>query len=193
MKQLRMFLTMFICLVATIGLTGVATAGEIADLYAELAAPVAEKAPAAPETPGETPEGVLRVFPDRPPDPGVVRIGIERVPSLVGGPAYWVIIEPDGAFRYVGESGVERLGVHTGTAPAGPLRLLRAFVEDMGFRELQDTYTSPFLDNPTTYLLAEWPEETKVIQNYALSGPARLWAMARLVDALLDEAEWNGE
>jgi len=45
--------------------------------------------------------------------------------------------------------------------------------------------------SPTTYLLAEWTDETKVVLNYALSGPARLWALARLIDELLDEAEWD--
>lgn len=177
--------TTLVWLLAVLVSLGTVTAGEIADLHAELAAPVAQ------ETPEEPGDGVLRTVPERPPEPGVVRVGIERVPGLTGGPAYWVVIESDGDFRYVGESGVERVGTHTGTVPAGPLRLLRAFVEDMEFRVLEDTYTSPFLDNPTTYLLAAWPDETKVIQNYALSGPARLWAMARLIDELLDEAEWD--
>jgi hypothetical protein len=175
----------FLCLLVGLVWLGAATAGEIADLHAELAAPVAA------ESTEETADGALRTVPAQPPEPGVARVGIERVPGLTGGPAYWVVIESDGDFRYVGESGVERLGTHTGTVPSGPLRLLRAFIEDMDFRELEDTYTSPFLDNPTTYLLAEWTDETKVIQNYALSGPARLWAMARLIDELLDEAQWD--
>lgn len=169
-------------LVAGLGLAG---AGEIAELHAQLAGPVAEEAPQ------EAGDGVLRMAPERAPATDIVRIGLERVPGLADGPRYWVIIESDGDFRYVGEANVERMGAHTGTVPAGPLRLLLAYVDDIGFRQLEDTYTSRFLDNPTTYLMSEWPDETKVILNYAYSGPARLWAMGRLIDELLEEAEWH--
>ena len=167
-------------------LAGGAWAGEVADLYAQIAGPVATEAP---QEPGD---GVIGVETQRPPSPDIVRIGLERVPGLADGPRYWVFIGADGAFRYVGEANVERMGEHTGTVPEGSLRLLLAYVADIEFRQLQNTYTSRFLDNPTTYLMAEWPEETKVILTYAYSGPMTLWAMGRLIDELLEEAEWDG-
>lgn len=170
---------------------GAASAGEIADLYEELVAgqPAAEDvAEAAPEP---APADVQRIAPERPPEAGVLRVGLERVPGLADGPRYWVILQSDGRFRYVGEANVDRLGEHTGTVPAGSAQILMAYVEEIGFRDMQVAYTSRFLDQPSSYLMAEWPDETKVVLNDAFSGPATLWGFGRLIDALLEQALWH--
>ena len=164
---------------------GTGFGGEIAELYAQLANPPAIEAP--------PPQGeeVLRPPAERPPVTDIVRIGLERVAGYAGGPAYWVIIDSNGDFRYVGVANVDRMGAHTGSVPDGSLAMLLAYVVQIEFRQLEDAYTSRFLDIPSTYVMAEWPEETKVILTQAFGGPARLWAYARLIDDLLEDATWD--
>ena len=164
---------------------GGAQGGEIAELYAQLANPPAIEAP--------PPQGeeVLRPPAERPPATDILRIGLERVAGYAGGPAYWVIIGSGGDFQYVGVANVERIGVHTGSVPEGSLAMLLAYVVQIEFRQLEDAYTSRYLDIPSTYVMAEWPEETKVILTQAFGGPPRLWAYARLIEDLLEEATWD--
>lgn len=124
--------------------------------------------------------------------PGTIRrIGIERTRCLAGCPAYTLIIRQDGSFRYVGEYGVERLGSYTGMVSRGRLNQLLAFIEASDFNELQASYLADFLDGPTVYTLVETEDVTKVVENYAGSGPPLLWAIEQLIDDLLETAEWN--
>jgi hypothetical protein len=160
-----------------------AAAGELADLHARLAEPV-ETAPAEPGR-----EGPL-VAP-HPPLPDVARIGLERSNCFTGCAAFTLIIEEDGRFRYVGETNVERLGEWSGQIEKGALNQVLRYVAAIDYLKLDDTYLSPFLDNPASYTLVEMDGVTKVIENYSNSAPATVWALERLIEDLLDVAIWD--
>jgi Domain of unknown function (DUF6438) len=135
--------------------------------------------------------GIKLAGPSVRPDPGIDEIGIERTRCLSNCPAYTLIIQKDGSFRYSGEYGVERLGDYTGKVSVGQLNQVMRFINEALFFAFDTSYTTPFLDGPTTYTMAKKGNDLKVIENYASSGPATLWAIEQLMDSLLETAEWN--
>jgi hypothetical protein len=172
-------------------------AGELATLHQQLA----PKTSATPEEPNKTPdlpEGVALApgikgsgqVANRS-NHGIDEIGLERTRCLTACPAYTVIIKADGTFRYTGEYGVERMGDYTGQVSVGQLNQVMSFINEALFFAFDDTYSSPFLDGPTSYLMVKKGTETKVVENYANSGPATLWEIEQLIDDLLETAEWN--
>lgn len=163
-----------------------AAAGELADLHALLAEPVPTEA--APADPGR--ETGVRP-PDAAPLPDIARIGLERSNCFTGCPAYTLVIERDGSFRWTGEANVERLGAWSGTIERGSLEQVLRYIAAIDYLALADTYRSPFLDNPASYTMVEWGGEIKVIENYGNSAPATVWALERLIDDLLETASWN--
>jgi hypothetical protein len=175
-------------------------AGELATLHQQLAKPRSATSQDAPkESDLNLPEGVALApgvtslggsTPDRS-EHGLDEIGLERTRCLTNCPAYTVIIRADGTFRYTGEYGVERMGEHTGTVSVGQLNQVMSFIAESLFFGLEDTYSANFLDGPTTYVMVKTGNETKVIENYANSGPATLWAIEQLIDDLLETAEWD--
>lgn len=121
----------------------------------------------------------------------ITTIGIERTRCLTDCPAYTFIVQADGTFRYTGEYGVERLGEYTGTVEKGTLNQVLRFIDESDFMSFDSSYTTPFLDNATTYTLVTKQGEQKVIENYANAGPATLWAIEELIAGLLETAEWD--
>lgn len=187
-----------------------AWAGEIADMYAALAghvgaaaagAAVGEGAAPGSEAAGEagplappvtgTSLRPLTPLPTVPEVPAIERIGLERTPCFAGCPAFTLVIEQDGRFRYVGEQRVERLGEHRGSIDLGTLRLIFRYVDEIGFLALDDRYLSGFLDGPTSYTMVVWGGVTKIVLNDANAAPARVWALEKLIEMALDGARWD--
>jgi hypothetical protein len=174
-------------------------AGELATLHQQLATPSDTSEDAPEKSDLNLPEGVALApgvtslggsSPDRS-NHGIDEIGLERTRCLTNCPAYTVIINADGRFRYTGEYGVERMGEHTGIVSVGELNQVMSFINESLFSGFEDTYSANFLDGPTSYVMVKTGNETKVIQNYANSGPATLWAVEQLIDDLLETAQWN--
>ena len=169
-------------------------AGELQTLHSKLAGdaePSTRSAPA--EQNAKAPPGTILLNPP-PPQPKateISEIGIERTRCLVNCPAYTLIIQKDGTFRYTGEYGVERLGEHTGMVDKGTLNQVLQFVDESNFMDFQNSYTTPFLDSATTYTLVTKKGEQKVVENYANAGPATLWAIETLIAGLLETATWE--
>jgi Domain of unknown function (DUF6438) len=173
----------------------IALAGELATLHQttvppEVAEPAPKQDPNLPKGVGLAPGIKLTGSPVRS-DPGIDEIGIERTQCLTNCPAYTLIIKKDGSFRYTGEYGVERIGDYTGKLSVGLLNQVMRFINESLYLAFDDTYSSPFLDGPTTYTMVKKGNEIKVIENYAGSGPATLWAIEQLIDSLLETAEWD--
>jgi hypothetical protein len=175
------------------------TAGELATLHQQLAPNTTRDTQQTPKPSDlNLPEGValapgvtsLGNLPDRSKH-GIAEIGLERTRCLTNCPAYTVIINADGTFRYTGEYGVERIGEYTGRVSIGKLNQVMSFINESLFMGFEDTYSANFLDAPTTYVMVKKGNETKVIENYANSGPATLWAIEQLIDDLLETAEWD--
>lgn len=185
---------LFLALLILLSMT-MTYAGELQTLHHVLAEPqpeVQEK----PQQPFAAPEGTMLV-PGQTLAPAptfttdIREIGLERTRCYADCPAYTFIIQRDGSFRYVGEYGVEHLGEYTGQVSQGRLNQVLRYIEAIDFMDLQDTYSSPFLDNAAVYTMVVKNGNTKVIENYALSGPATLWALEQLIDSLLETAQWN--
>jgi len=124
-------------------------------------------------------------------DHGISEIGIERTRCYGTCPAYSVIINQDGTFKYTGYFHVDRMGIFSGTVSKWELRNLFSFIKDVDIESMQDRYFIPVTDSPTTYTLVTINGRTKIISNYANSGPTTLWAIEELIDKLILKANWD--
>lgn len=172
-----------------VGCVSVVSAGELADLHRSLAAP-RPSVDAPPGDPG-SPVRPLAPLPASPMVPDIERIGLERGPCFAGCPVFTLIVDQDGRFRFVGEQNVSRLGLHEGTVDRGTLALLFRFVAEIDFMSLEDSYESAYLDGPSSYTLVAWGGTTKIVLNYGGAAPARVWALEKLIELLLETATWN--
>ncbi len=175
-------------------LLSMSLAGELATLHQQTNPPVIETTPKQdlnlPDGVGLAP-GIKMSGPVVAADPGIDEIGLERTRCLTNCPAYTLIIQKDGTFRYTGEYGVERLGDYTGKVSVGQLMQVMRFMNEALFFAFESSYSSPFLDGASTYTMARKGSELKVIENYSGSGPATLWAIEQLIDGLLETAQWD--
>ena len=115
----------------------------------------------------------------------ITEIGIERTSCFGKCPDYIFIVKSDGKFRYKGGSYVERQGEYSGTIYPQCFNQLAEFIKESGFMELDDDYSKPITDNPTTYTMVVMDKKRKTVRNYAGAGPAKLWAIERLIDDLM--------
>lgn len=171
-------------------------AGELAVLHRHLNPPYGPTettaAPLGPGAPAQDRQFVPLVPPQRErPVPDIGRVGLERTGCYGQCPIYTVVILADGTFTYTGERYVERLGEQRGTVPRWLLDQVLRYVAAIDYLELDDTYTDGSLDTPTSYTLVEWGGTTKVVLNHANSAPATVWALERLIDDLLELADWE--
>jgi len=176
-----------------------AFAGEIQNLYASLNISQTTE-PASVETSPLKPSGVagMSQLPTtivspivQEIDPGIEEIGLERTRCYAACPAYTFIIYNDGSFKYVGEYGVEHMGEYTGNVSLGQLNQVLKFINETDFFNYKDSYSNPYLDSSTSYIMVKKKDKLKIIENYANSGPATLWAIEQLIDDLLATALWD--
>lgn len=122
---------------------------------------------------------------------GIDAIGLERTPCFGECPIYTVIIHKDGTFRYVGEAYVSHIGTFTGTVDTSELRDLFKYVNEMKYFQLATGYAYLVPDSSGTFTMVRKGSKTKVVSNYANSGPAKLWALEQLIDKLVMGAKWD--
>lgn len=180
-------LALFACLSAAL------SAGEVRDLFEKQQA----GAPAAAR------RGILLNDPAQPKDQnhGITQIGIEHTPCFGHCPVFTFVVNSDGSFRYVsareGRSltpefgGKPREGSFTGKIDAREFHNLARYMKEAGFMELADRYDGNFTDAPTAYTMVVMNGTRKIVSNYGGVGPAKLWAMEKLIDRLLDIATWD--
>lgn len=177
--------------IATLTLVSNVRAGPLADLHVETARPEAAEHCDAPPgvecAPGVSGGPVAEAAPQ------IARLGYEAGPCGQGCPEFTVIFDAEGRFSYVGRANVERLGSHTGTVDMETLRRVMAYVAEIEFMELRDTYASGLLDGRSTYTLVETKGQTKVIMNQDGRAPATVWVLERLLLDLLEDADWAVE
>jgi hypothetical protein len=157
-----------------------APGGEIADLHGKLAKPAGGRPDAS-----RSHEQVAAE------DHGVTEIGLERTRCYGRCPAYTVVVQSDGTFRYTGVDFVPRQGEHTGTVSRYDFNQLAQFIRDSGYMQLQDSYTRMVTDFPTVFTTVVMDGKRKVISNYADAGPTKLRAVEQLIDKMLLEAKWD--
>ena len=188
MNRSRLSLGLVACLLTVFSLLylSLAKAGEIVSLYQQLRS--------GDETPAQTSpknSGLLEPLPTF--ETSIEEIGIERTRCLAGCPAYTLVVQRNGKFRYEGSYGVDRIGQYTGTVSVGRLNQVLAFIDEANFAAFENSYSAQFLDGPAVYTLVKDKAGPKVIENYAGTGPATLWAIEQLIDDLLETAEWNAK
>ena len=127
------------------------------------------------------------------PLPDISALSLQRTRCLTGCPAYTVTISRDGTFSYSGHYGVARLGNNSGRVDKGRLEQVFRYLDEIGFRRLEPSYLSPYLDNATAITTVIQNGERKTVTNYANSGPATLWALEQLIDDLLNGATWDAK
>jgi hypothetical protein len=124
---------------------------------------------------------------------GVSEIGLERTMCFGSCPAYAVIIKSDGTFKYTGFEYIDKKGEYTGTVPQWELRNLIRFIENSSYDSMASSYSIGITCQPTAFTMVKKNGITKVISNYANSGPIKLWAIEQLIDHLLTNAAWDNE
>jgi hypothetical protein len=153
----------------------VASAGEIADLYA--------KAPQKPTQTNLSSRATSNV--------GVSEIGLERTACYGMCPVYNVVIKSDGTVRYKGESNVKMKGERTGSVSPVKFNNVARFIKENGYMNLGGNYTVGVTDNPTVFTTVVMNGKRKVIRNYANAGPNKLWVIEQLIDKLLLDTDWD--
>lgn len=176
-----------------------ARAGELAELHAFLTmgAPDAPAAAGSPACDREPPPGT-RFAPGVDPcaapaagAPRAVEVGLERTRCLTGCAAYTVRFSADGAVHYVGGEGAPRVGIHRGRIDPGLVRQVLRVADAVDPFALPRSFPGGGLDNPTAYVLVRTPERTTVIADTGGNAPPLIWALARLMDDLLEEVRWE--
>lgn len=157
--------------------------GELADLHRKTVKP----------KPVDTAPLIERFERLEKPTHGVTEIGLERTVCYGTCPAYTVILKSDGTIRYVGEKFVTRKGNQQGKISAWDFNRLAELLIESGYFDLANDYEIPVTDLSTTYTTAVINGRRKVIRNYGDVGPLKLWAIQQAIDAVMHEAEWDGE
>ena len=123
---------------------------------------------------------------------GITEIGLERTTCKGVCPAYTVVLKSDGSVRYVGRSNALKRGEHTGRIPKAQFDRLAEFINEVGYMELDSTYSRTVMGGPTAFTSVVRDDgQTKTISEYDRSGPASLWAVEQLIDHLTRTAVWD--
>jgi hypothetical protein len=123
----------------------------------------------------------------------ITEIALERSACYGDCPIYSVELHADGTVDYIGVAHVERSGRHRGTIPESWFRSLAELALDIGYFELESSYSCQVTDSPTVYSSATRNGRRKIIRHYApgMTGPARLRAFEEAVDHFVDYVTWD--
>jgi membrane dipeptidase len=110
-----------------------------------------------------------------------IEITLERTICFGTCPAYTLSIKGDGTVSYTGTQFVKTTGSHTWKIDPAAVRALAKEMQDAGYFDLQDSYTSLMTDNPTTYTSLTIGSRTKKIKDY-VAGPPRLKELEARID-----------
>lgn len=125
---------------------------------------------------------------------GIIHVGLERSPCFGECPVYTALIHSTGLVEYEGRMYVERLGNHRGKVNLYNFQRLAQFIAATRLWQMESYYDfrdAVVSDCPAACVLVATQMRRKIVSNYADSGPPELWAIAGLIDLLLDGAEWT--
>ncbi|HEX6765464.1 MAG TPA: DUF6438 domain-containing protein [Polyangiaceae bacterium] len=123
----------------------------------------------------------------------ITEIALERTACYGNCPIYTVRLHSDGSVDYIGVAFAEQAGRHRGTIPESWFRSLAALALDIGYFELEDSYSCQVTDNPTVYSSVTRNGQRKIIRHYApgMTGPPRLRAFEEAIDTFVDYVTWD--
>ncbi len=105
-------------------------------------------------------------------------------------PVYGVTLSTTGLAAYEGEAFVERVGRYRGRVDREDVRDLVGFILRLGFAELEPEYLPPGTCLPTKKLELWSGRWSRRVVDHG-SAPPEFWAMAALVDAVVERAWWE--
>ena len=126
-------------------------------------------------------------------------ITLERTACFGACPIYTIGIYEDGRVEYVGQDFVAVRGEQNGSiTPEQFIDLLAAF-EKADYFNLQDEYTAPATDLPTTITSFTFEGKTKTVRNYGgcfseilNRAPQALCDLEIMIDEITNSAQWVG-
>ena len=124
-------------------------------------------------------------------DHEVTEIALERDERVGDGPAWLVTIRSDGLMRFSGIRHTDRRGLHEGRTTRWQFDALAQFAVDLGFAELEHTYTGPGLEGSRVYTSVVRDGERHLVRNDSRAGPPALWAFEQAVEKLVLETSWK--
>jgi hypothetical protein len=107
-------------------------------------------------------------------------------------PVYRVTLSTDGLVDYEGEGYVERTGHHQGEIDPDRVSDLIRVIIQLGLAEPDPEAPLPLTDQPSAEIVLTSEQQSHRFIDDG-SGPFEFWAMAALVDAVVDEVEWDAE
>lgn len=132
--------------------------------------------------------------------PGNPVITLERTACFGTCPIYTLAIYEDGRVEYVGQDFVTVKGEQTGSITAEQIQELVAAFQDADYFNLQDEYTAPVTDLPTTITSFTFDGKTKTIRNYGgcldgmlVPAPQALCELENKIDEVTNSAQWVGK
>ena len=118
-------------------------------------------------------------------------IGLEHTSCYGYCPEFTVLYCRSGVARYCGRASVEPIGCFRGNITVDEFNVLAGAMADIGFFELSHSYATTVTDEASVLILGEREEETKIVKDYAESGPPRLWLLAYLLESIIDRIAWE--
>lgn len=125
---------------------------------------------------------------------GIIQVGIARSACFGECPVYDAIVHASGLVEYTGLLYVSRIGDHRAWCRLYEFQRLCQFITNSGFWNMESRYDfrdAAVSDAPGSCVLVATAEQRKLVSNYSDSGPPELWAIAGLIDLLLQGVEWE--
>jgi hypothetical protein len=130
--------------------------------------------------------------PEAPSASEITEVSLSRGMCLGECPVYRVTLSIDGLVDYEGEAFVERIGQHQGEIDPDRVSDLIRVIMELGNAEPDPEAPLPLTDQPSAEIVL-----TSEQQSYRFTddggAPFEFWAMAVLVDAVIDEVEWDAD
>ncbi len=122
---------------------------------------------------------------------GIKEISMERVMSKEPYPVFKVTFKSSGEAVYVGKYHVDKIGVFVGTIDDTDFKRLSGLMEKLGFKELREKYLIDGHDQPNVLTTLVYEDGIKTVSNYGESGPVEIWAIEKVMDALVEDIYWE--
>ena len=126
-----------------------------------------------------------------PPADPITEISLERTLCFGSCPADKVVLRSDGTATYTGKNYVERIGTYEGRMRQEDYAKLAELMEARKFFEMQGRYLAAVTDHPSVITSATRGGKTKVVDNYADSGPIELWGIEKTIQGVVAGIKWK--
>jgi len=134
------------------------------------------------------------------PDYSSLVITMERTPCFGTCPAYKLTVYGDGRAVYEGDMFVAVEGQQTTTISQDAVQELVAALENAEFFSLEDDYSAPATDLPSTITTVTLGGQSKTINHYGVCGysdidtaPKELCDLENKIDEITNSAQWVGK